>query len=194
MFRSPILAFVSCLSLVTAVLYAADGDPCRVATQHRDRATAYYRHHDLASAISELRQAKALCPTEPFFTFMLGNALYRSGQLQESAEAYQTFVKSRPGHFEARMCLGFASFELGQRTQAVEEWEVAARLEPQSPFAHAALAVGLYSIGHFANAVIQYQGAIGLDGRYAQPEQLGIDIRWKPESRRILEKVKQLSN
>ena len=61
------------------------------------------------------------------------------------------------------------------------------------PFARAALAVALLEQGDISNALIQYNCAVLLDSRYGDPDALAIDIRWKPKSREVLERVKILS-
>jgi tetratricopeptide (TPR) repeat protein len=168
-------------------LLAYGESPCD--SVYRERAAAFYRQGDLAATIAQLQEAVLSCRGS-FYKFMLGNALYRAGKLSESSRAYEAFLESRPNHFEARMCLGFAAFELGDKSKAIDQWTRAARLEPQSPFARAALAVGLYSIQDLDNAGVQYEQAMALDARYAQPEALATDIRWKPPVRAILGDVK----
>jgi tetratricopeptide (TPR) repeat protein len=175
---------------ITAV--AGDLGACESARDYRYQATASYRRGDLSLTVNELRQAIALCPAEPFYKFMLANALYRAGYLQQSAGAYESYLQSQPSHFEAHMCLGFVSFELGDLKKSVEHWTAAVRLQPESPFAHAALAAGLYSIQDVDNARIQYQVATAIDARYAAPEELAIDVRWKAPIRTTLGAVKHL--
>jgi len=172
----------------------ADGNqsPCTTARAYRDRATASYRRHDLISTVNELREAVRLCPTEPSYKFMLGNALYRAEALQESAKSYEAFLELRPDFFEAHMSLGFVLFELDYKQKAVDQWRIAEETEPESPFARAALAAGFYAIGDVDNALIQYETAITIDPRYGQPEALAIDIRWKPALRAILGNLKDL--
>jgi tetratricopeptide (TPR) repeat protein len=173
------------------VLEAASPAACDTARADRLRATAAYGRGDLPSAIIQLRQAIQSCPTESFFNFMLANALYRAGELKDSAAAYQAFLVSAPGHVEAHMSLGFALFELGDRRKAIDQWTIAEKIEPESPFARAALAVGFYAVGDMDNALVQYQHAIAVDARYAHPEALSIDIRWKPAVLATLAEVKR---
>jgi tetratricopeptide (TPR) repeat protein len=163
-----------------------------MARTHRDRATASYRRQDLISTIKELREAVQLCPTEPSYKFMLGNALYRAEALEESANSYMAFLEMRPDFFEAHMSLGFVLFELGDKRKATEQWRIAEDAEPESPFARAALAVGFHSIGDVDNALIQYQRAVTIDPRYEEPEALAIDIRWKPALLAILGNIKDM--
>lgn len=185
------IAFITCVAGGGKAVAVAQ-EPCTTARTYRDRATASYRQRDLISTIAHLRKAVQLCPAEPFYMFMLGNALYRAAALEDSANTYEAFLQLRPNHFEAHMSLGFALFELGDRKKAVEQWTTAANVEPESPFARTALAVGLYAIGDADNALVQYERAIATDRRYAEPEALAIDIRWKPPVRAILGDVRDL--
>lgn len=180
------MASVACAGLTPYVQAASSDDACAGAREYRNRAAESYRQHDLPSAIAELRLAVNLCPAEPFPKFMLANALYRAGELPESGAMYRSFLESRPSHFEAHMCLGFVLFELGDRKGAMAQWWSAEGLEPQSPFAREALALGYAADADPDSALVQYRRAVALDSRYADPEALAIDIRWKAPFRAIL--------
>jgi tetratricopeptide (TPR) repeat protein len=189
------IAFVASLLMLSChAVAAADQALCSSseAIAHRDQATSFYKHGNLASAITELTAAIRACPTEPFHRFMLGNALYRAGRLKESATSYAAFLDDRPYHMEGHMSLGFTLFELGDKTGALHHWTVAERIEPESPFARAALAVGLYATGDPENAAIQYDRAKTLDSRYGDSVALAIDIRWKEPVRAILAEIERL--
>jgi tetratricopeptide (TPR) repeat protein len=190
----PLLALVLSAPVQHAIAEPADQGTCKSGVTYRKSAAALYARGDLASAISKLRESIQFCPEEPFLSFMLGNALYRAGLFDESAEAYQAFLVTRTNHFEAHMSLGFTLFELGDKGKALHQWIIAADIEPESPFARAALAVGLYSSGDLEGAAIQYHRAVILDPRYAQSEALAIDIRWKPPVRAVLNEVKELDS
>jgi len=110
---------------------------------------------------------------------MLGNALYRHGELQGAADAYRATLELQPNHFEAHMSRGFTLYELAEFEQAVTEWLTAVRLNPKEPFARAGLAVGLYRLGHVDEARERYAEALALDKRYRNLENLRRDIRWK---------------
>ena len=190
---NPIAIFVA---IVTLTCCAAGQQPACNASQgtlHQDQATQFYRHGNLASAIAELKEAINACSTEPFYRFMLANALYRSGNLRESARTYAAFLEERPYHFEGHMCLGFTLFELEDKQGAVDQWTAAMSLEPASPFARAALAVGLFANGDQDIAILQYERAVRIDGRYSRPDALAVDIRWKQPVRSILTEIQVLS-
>jgi len=189
-----LLQIVAFSLLLLSYALAASAQSCQAAVVKRHNATTLYSKRDLAGAITELRYAIQLCPSEPFYHFMLGNALYRAGELKGSAAEYEEFLVSRPSHLEGHMSLGFTLFELGEKNRAVEEWTAAVREDPRSPFAHSALAVGLYSTGDPDNAVIQCEVAAALDPRYRNADELAIDIRWKPAVRLILSDVIRLSD
>jgi tetratricopeptide (TPR) repeat protein len=165
---------------------------CESGRDLRLAATAAYANHDLAQAIAKLRVAIQACPEEPFYRFMLGNALYRAGALADAAASYEAFLEQRSGDIEAHISLGFAAYELGDHSKAVREWTAAVRLEPESPLAHAALAAGLFAAGDEQNAAVQCRLAQTLDPRYSRPEELAVDIRWKPQVREVLHLVLRL--
>ena len=185
------------LLLTSAIALGATGPvelPCNSATaaSHRDRATDFYRRERLSDAINELNQAVVSCAAEPFYRFMLANALYRANRLQKSKASYQAAVELQPTYFEAQMSLGFTLFELGERDDAVKHWLSAMQLKTDSAFARAALAAGLYSTGDVENALMQYEQAILLDPRYADAKALALDIRWKPAILNTLSQMKEL--
>lgn len=176
----------------TSTVAVAD-NMCVSAVSSRDRAIEYYELGDLTSAIERLREAIKLCPAEPFYKFMLANALYRTGNLNESGNAYRDFVEVRPHHFEAHMSLGFTLFEMGEVADAVQQWTTAVQIEPNSPFAHAALAAGLYALQDLKNAHFHYDCAVTLDSRYSDANDLAIDIRWKQQVRALLSDASHLT-
>ena len=163
------------------------------AALHQQQATAAYKRGDLAEATAELRQAIRLCPSEPFYSFMLGNALYRADKRLEAEAAYRLATEQDPSFIEARMSFGFTLFELERPKEALEQWLSAMRMQTDSAFARAALAVGLYASGDQDNAVIQYDQAVRLEARYADDKAVALDIRWKPPAMGILNKLKELS-
>src|SRR5262249_42398003 len=124
---------------------------------------------------------------------MLGNALYREGDITAAAEAYGKTLAVNPNHFEAHMSRGFALFETGKVDQAVGEWAAAKRLELREPFARAALAVGLYAWGRVEEATVQYAEAVALNPRYGDPDNLRLDIRWKPRVLTIAKRLLELA-
>src|SRR5437867_8401614 len=65
-----------------------------------NRAVDYYSRGDLTLAIRDLLKAQELAPSDPQVKFMLGNAFYRSGELDRAAEAYRTSLTLRPSYFE----------------------------------------------------------------------------------------------
>ena len=173
---------------------AADTVACDMARMmhHREKATSEYKAGHLPLATTELRKAVASCRDDAFSHFMLGNALYRENSLSDAKASYQAVTKRQPGDFETRMSLGFTLFELGEKTAAVEEWLFAMRLDTTSPFARAALAIGLLATGDVGNALMQYEQAITIDQRYADPKALSIDIRWKVPALETLKKLAEL--
>jgi len=170
-------------------LLAAESQSCEAARAALQRATTSYQQGRLAAATEQLREAIGLCPAEPRYEFMLANALYRSGDLKESATHYTRFVGRRPGDLEGHMSLGFTLFELQDTNGALEQWRAAVGVDPNSPFARAGLAVGLWGAGDMDAAAREYSRAIVLDSRYGRVEDLGIDILWKPAVRAVLRDI-----
>lgn len=179
-----------------STLTVVQGAPGSNAAQiHLNRALAYYERGDLPEAIAELQEVLHLRPHDPDIHFMLGNALYRHGDLRTAAGAYRITLEHGPNlfEFEAHMSRGFALYELGEVKDAAAEWLAAVRLNPQEPFARAGLAVGLYRLGRVEEAKEQYTEAVELDKRYADIVSLSIDIRWKPNALTVLERLKEIN-
>lgn len=190
--RASVCLFVLCVMfspVLRIVIFAQDVSSKAAVQLHIERSINYYTRGDLPSAIAELHAAQQLAPTDAQVNFMLGNALYRYGDVAGAAEAYGKTVVVQPNHFEAHMSRGFAFFEAGKVDQAVGEWATAKRLELREPFARAALAVGLYASGQVEEARLQYAEAVALNSRYRDPDNLRLDIRWKP---RVLNIAKRL--
>src|SRR5437763_15818426 len=115
---------VELIVFLSGIWVPAMGGQCTVDTcaVSCNRATGLYARGDLNAAIAELRQAISSCPVEPFYRFMLGNALYRAGDLIASAASYREFLASRPEHVQAHMSLAVTVFELGAKSTPVEQW------------------------------------------------------------------------
>ena len=175
--------------ILAAFIAQAAVDPQTVASRLVDRCIEYYKRGDLARATAELRKALKILPNDSQIHFMLGNALYRSGDMRGAAESYHGSLALRPNHIEARMSRGFTLFEIGDYSEATAEWEQAVKLDPHEPFARAGLAVGLYKLGRLDQAGLQYCIAMAIDGRYADPDALAIDIRWTAKSREVLKQL-----
>jgi Flp pilus assembly protein TadD len=150
-------------------------------SRHPDvrRAVSRYAAADLDGAIAELRSALRACPSSSQLHFMLGNALYRHGSVQEASKHYAEAVRYNGRHLEAIMSLGFALFELGDFDGALTQWLAAVGVNPREPFARAALGVGLFAVGRTEEALEQYAEGIGYDSRYADVARMSLDIRWK---------------
>src|SRR5712671_3842253 len=141
-----IQTYFRCGCVVWAVLASCAGSaqvaPDSLAAVHVERCMAAYRKGNLAVAILELRLALREEPKNAQLQFMLGNALYRSGDMRDAADAYKDSLELRPD-LETHMSRGFALFELKEFRQASDEWQAAVRLNRAEPFAHAGFAVGL---------------------------------------------------
>jgi Flp pilus assembly protein TadD len=188
--------YAMCLVVMVVGIVApmsADGD-CQTdrTDMYVDRAITQYNQGQLSGAIADLQEAVRLRPTDANVQFMLGNALYRHGDFEGAARAYGVALEHAPGHFEARMSRGFALYDLGEYEGARREWLAAVQLNTHEAFARAALAVGFYSVGRVEQAIDQYVEAVVLDRRYAEVEELRIDVRWKAESLRVIEALHQM--
>jgi Flp pilus assembly protein TadD len=177
---------------VHAAVFAQDSPVNSAVQRYVDQSIVYYSHGDLQHAIAELEAAHQLAPGDPQINFMLGNALYRSGDVGGAADAYSKTLLVQPNHFEAHMSRGFAFFEAGKIGYAVAEWAAAKKIDPREPFARAALAVGLYASGRADDAKIQYAGALVLNQKYGDLERLHVDIRWKPKALSIVRQLLEL--
>jgi Flp pilus assembly protein TadD len=178
--------------LMNVSLVATAQNSAESAQNHIDRCIAYYVHGDLARATAELRQGVELDSKNAQLYFMLGNALYRAGDMRGAVHSYSQSLQLRPNQLEAHMSLGFAYYEQSEFREAIAQWQSAVQLNPKEPFARAGLALGLYTIGQVGGATNEYAMASLLDERYADPECLRLDIRWKAEAVHVLKRLRQL--
>jgi tetratricopeptide (TPR) repeat protein len=150
-----------------------------------------YENGDLRGAISHLQHAARQYPRIAQIHFMLGNGLYRLGDLNEAAKEYKRSLELRPGDLEAYVSRGFALYELTRCIESVEAWSAAVAADPEEPLAlaRAALAVGLKCVGRVEEARDEYAKAVKLDRRYASPRDLTVDIRWKRSAVAALEQL-----
>ncbi len=91
---------------------------------------------------------------------ILGTALGRRGEVDESIVHYRAALRLRPGLAEAHNNLGIALFRKGELDEAVEHYREALSLKPDHPTAHTNLGAALYTQGRLEEAVAHYREAL----------------------------------
>jgi len=91
---------------------------------------------------------------------ILGTALGRRGEVDESIVHYRAALRLRPGLAEAHNNLGIALFRKGELDEAVEHYREALSLKPDHATAHTNLGAALYTQGRLEEAVAHYREAL----------------------------------
>ena len=93
---------------------------------------------------------------------ILGTALGRQGEVDESILHYRAALRLRPDLAEAHNNLGIALFRKGELDEAIEHYREALRSKPDHPTAHTNLGAALYTQGRLEQAVAHYREALRL--------------------------------
>jgi Flp pilus assembly protein TadD len=92
-------------------------------------------------ADTNIKQALALSPDDPFSAFVLGNLRFRQGKYDEALDALSKAAKLDPANAEVQNYLGLTLSEKGQRAAAESALRKAVELAPNYASAHNNLAV-----------------------------------------------------
>jgi predicted TPR repeat methyltransferase len=87
----------------------------------------------VAEAVAAYRRAVALAPNSADFRYNLGNALRRSGDLEEAVSAYGAAVALKPEHAGARRGLARTLLRAGRREEAAGVYDEWLRMDPGNP-------------------------------------------------------------
>ncbi len=90
-----------------------------------------FEREDWAGAVSAMRQATELEPSNAEFLMALGQALERDGSLYEAVNAYQKALRVNSRLAEAHRALGLASMELHRFEAAREHFDTYRRFAPE---------------------------------------------------------------
>ncbi len=93
----------------------------------------------------------------------LGNALQKTGHLEEAVIYHREALRLNPEYGEAHNNLGTALQGLGHIEEAIAQYKEAVRLMPDLAGAYYNLGNALQELGRFDEAVAQYRGGIRLE-------------------------------
>jgi tetratricopeptide (TPR) repeat protein len=99
-------------------------------TRLLDRIDRLEQHERFADALAVARRACALAPDEPAVWEARGEMALRSGEVAESAEAWDRLTRLEPGSADAWFGLGEA-LQWDGRDDAEESFRIAARIDPE---------------------------------------------------------------
>ncbi len=97
---------------------------------HTGMAVSYLRKQDTQNALSHIRQAQQLAPTDPVVLTVLGNVLYQSGQLNEAKNTYLECIESNFNFAPAYFNCGQYFFNAMETAKGMEYISKAARINP----------------------------------------------------------------
>ncbi len=114
--------------------------------------TAYWRN-------DEMLWTRALAGAPGNFVVYnnLGNALLRSGKVDEAIAQYQTALQIEPYYAESYNNLGFAFLQQGRLDEAIAEYQTALRIKPDYANAHFNLGDALVRKGNPGEGILQFQ-------------------------------------
>jgi len=92
----------------------------------------------------------------------LGNALQRSGRLNEAMYQFREALRIKPDYVESRYNLGNTLLSAGRYPEAIEQYEQVLKVQPNYPKAHNNLAVTLAQMGRFPEAIEQFHAELQL--------------------------------
>jgi tetratricopeptide (TPR) repeat protein len=144
----------------------------------------FLRASDFRSDLAFYGSAAQACPRSVKAQYNLGNALSRSGQLPEAAEAFERSVALAPWLGIARDNLGAAYLNMGRLDDAEAAYRGALEAEPALVVARASLAGILYMQGRLEEALKEVEEALAgapSPGDAAQLEELARRIRLRSE-------------
>jgi len=133
-------------------------------------AVLYERAGDLDRAIDEYHAAAATGVQDPRVHLNLGNALARTGRVDEARREYRAALRIAPDFAPAvRSNLGILAAQSGDWDEAIRQFEECLRLQPSHPQALLGLANSALSAGRFDEAVVAFRRALA---QQAGPEVL----------------------
>lgn len=109
-----------------------------------------YKLYEAAEA--SYKNAAALAPDEPLYTYYLADIYKKTGRLEEAAEAYRRILEIAPDFLPARVHLAQVLLAGNQAAEARTELEKALAVDPESPGAHAVLGEVALSQKDYAQA------------------------------------------
>ena len=134
------------------------------AVAHNNLAIALMDRGDVARALGHAREAARLAPWHPEVPITLGNALARSGKIDEAIAVYREAITRRPNDLRLRsnlaVTLGNALAQAGKPADAIAVYEAAIAKSPDDPLLHSNLGAFLGEQGKLEESAGQFREAI----------------------------------
>jgi tetratricopeptide (TPR) repeat protein len=128
-------------------------------------------------AIAEYRAAADTGVRDPRVHLNLGNALARTGRVEEARREYREVLRIAPD-YEAvvRSNLGVIAAQQGNWSEAVRQFQEALAVDPSYPNALAGLGPACFAAGRFDEAIVAYRRALaaGVGPEYALRRSLAL--------------------
>jgi hypothetical protein len=119
-------------------------------------------------ALPALHRAAELLADDAEVHSNLGNALLKTGRLQEAADSCRRALQINANFADAHNNLGNALRGLGSFDESVSSYRRALQLKPQFTEAHSNLGNALSDLGRLDDAVDSYHQALHINPQYAQ--------------------------
>ncbi len=114
------------------------------------------------------RDTLARNPNSWMVHYNFGEALWQSGQREQSIAEYEEALKLDPDCAEAHYNLGLALAQLGRARESIEQYEQALRIKPDYAEAHYNLGEALWQAGQIERAIREYEQAILIRPEYVK--------------------------
>jgi tetratricopeptide (TPR) repeat protein len=138
------------------------------AKQARDTGSATARKAKYNLAISQLRQAAKLRPSDHRPLGALGWVNFNAGNLTEAANWYQKAIQAEPTLQSAHANLGLVMDRLKQPDRAIKHWRDAVKLEPTDVATRSLLASAYLNKQQWTEAAAEYREIVRQDPKDAR--------------------------
>jgi tetratricopeptide (TPR) repeat protein len=143
-------------------------------------------------ALALLRAAQAQQPDDYWLNFVLGDALLRAKQWDESIGYFRAALALRPRSSYVHTSLGVAFAERGQEDEALRHYEEAVRLDPTNAVAQVNLGNTLTRRGQSDAALPHYEEALRIAPHYADAHNdFGLALYGKGQVEKAIDHFKE---
>ncbi len=119
-------------------------------------------------AITNLRKASELAPSNAFTHLNLGTSLYMTGDAAGALEQFQTAVRLSPDLAKAHFGIGVLMETRGRDLEAIDAFAAAVKYDPQYAEARFSLANALRRSGRVRESLPQYEEVLRLNPAVSQ--------------------------
>jgi tetratricopeptide (TPR) repeat protein len=150
---------IACVLSSGGAAQVADSQIQAQVQEHFLAAQQAQQHGQLDDAVAEYRQVLRLQPQLPEAYANLGLVYYAHGEFENSAKAFASAEKLRPGMHGVSLWLGIDEVKLNHPAQGVTQLREAIRLDPKEKLAQSWLGTALWDSGQMDAALIQLRKA-----------------------------------